>query len=101
MVLVILLRNFNAIDVFSKLSVVFIPINFLVLMIFIYFYFVEARREEDEFDILLVGSRTEKTPTIYSKILINEGRYITFFIWGAKITHEKRKREKKNIFNQF
>ena len=85
--IVLIYKNFNLQETFSTVLVLAIPINVLVLLVFIYIYFVEAREQEDghEFLVLSMVEDTKFNHKAYSTLSINEGRYVTFFIWGASI----------------
>lgn len=98
LLLVIVIRNVNVSKVFHYVSILVIPINISVLLIFIYFYVTELKKTEDEVDILLLNKKKEKTPAIYSNILINEGKYVSFFLWGARIQKEPERR-RSNVFD--
>jgi hypothetical protein len=66
-----------------------IPFNVLVLVIFMYLFLKESGEEGDD-KSMLISTEIEKREMneMHSKILINEGRYMFYFIWGANIMVE-------------
>lgn len=86
--IVLVYTNFKMEETFSTILVLAIPINVFVLLIFIYIYFMEAREQEQghEFLVLSMVEETKFNHKAYSTLLVNEGRYVSFFIWGASIT---------------
>lgn len=94
--IILLYTTLNIKESLYTVLVMAIPINVVCLMLFMYIYFTEAKEQYDdqEFLVLSIVEENRFNHKAYSTLSINEGRYVTFFVWGANISV----REDENVF---
>ena len=70
-----------------------IPVNVLVLLVFMHIYFKENREQTGsrEFLVLNLAEESKLNHKAYSTLLVNEGRYVWFFNWGANVSISDRR----------
>jgi len=83
----LLFRNADVSGFINKVLILIIPLNVLTLFIFSYFFILEYEDEKEERDMLIsIELERRELKEIHSRLVINEGRYILYFIWGASIS---------------
>jgi hypothetical protein len=63
-----------------------IPLNALTLVMFSYFFMLEYKDSKEDLDLLTsFESDLKDLKHLHSRVVIDEGRFVLYYIWGANI----------------
>lgn len=82
----LVLKNTDLQSLMDDMLLMVIPLNGLTIVIFSYLFVLEYQSDKEDRDLLTsFETDTRDFNKMHARLVINEGRFILYYIWGANI----------------